>query len=230
MALLARKATPAKRKAGLPSPITLTLFVLLAGRSLLQGAWAQTCEEQDLACVESELCSECTFGFLPGTECSEHTFDEGEDTCPHGVSYCCAAEAAESGLEACLNDPVTQEYLECNLDALGCSVFDMPCIESLTHFCLPPTLFPARAPCPRTITIATVPLNAPKASGETSSGGSAVGEAEMRTSSTDDPPTTATDELTSAAPRLRGACSVGAAATAAATSTAVALAVSFLGL
>lgn len=171
------------------SPL-LSLLVLLAGggssqHRLLHGVGAQQpCELQYNDCAASEVCTECTLSFEAATTpCTEYIFDSTNACDLHGVSYCCAAEAA--GSLSCLTDGTTLEYWECTLEALGCALNDMPCFNT---------------------------------NSATSSGGSAVGEAETRSTSDDD-----TDVLTSAASRRPSA--VGAAAATAA--AAVAIAVSF---
>eukprot|EP00903_Cladosiphon_okamuranus_P005912 g5845.t1 len=123
---LAREGTPAMRRAGL-APL-VAILVVLATLRLGAGMTDNPCENEDLACLNDEICSDCILGFEAGTECTEYVFDE-TNTCAHEVSYCCAANEAEAGLEKCLDNLITQEYMDCNLAEVGCSYFNMPCYK-----------------------------------------------------------------------------------------------------
>lgn len=205
MAQHARKTTPAKTRAGLPS--LLTLLVLLAGvglshQRLLQVVVEQECVDEVNACFEDEECSECTFSFHEEGTCTNYIVDQANAECSaFGVAYCCGAEAAGSGLEACLDNPAAEEVWQCALEANGCTMADMPCFGSSGS--------------------AVGSSESRSISSE-----SAVGYPEtISTSAGTDDPAPATDVLTSAA-SSRGSC---AAVVAAAAAAAVGLAVSFAG-
>lgn len=64
-------------------------------------------------------------------KCRPHTGYEQAPSTPallwHAACCCCCFFLRR--LDKCLDDLITEEYLQCTLEALGCSVSDMPCYE-----------------------------------------------------------------------------------------------------